>query len=257
MEYQANPFTEAIRAGTPQVGLWVSLGDNYAAEVVAGAGYDWVVIDTEHSPNDLRSVLGQLQAFAASPTTALVRPSWNDPVQVKRLLDIGAAGLVFPMVQSTAEAEAAVAATRYPPRGIRGFAGSTRANAFGRAQGYLERVEDNTATIVQVETRAALNAAVDIAAVDGVDGVFFGPADIAADAGVHGQPLSDEVWDLVRPVAAQLIDSGVPVGTLVSNADFAGELFASGFTFVACGSDSGLLARGADALLATMRNHLA
>jgi 4-hydroxy-2-oxoheptanedioate aldolase len=256
MQYPSNSFTHAIRAGTPQIGLWVTLADNYAADVVATAGFDWVVLDTEHSPNDIRGVLGQLQVFEGTGTTALVRPSWNDPVEVKRLLDIGANGLVFPMVQSVAEAEAAVAATRYPPRGIRGFAGSTRANRFGRTDGYLDRVEDETTVILQVETRAALHVAHDIAAVDGVDGIFFGPADIAADAGVLGRPHADEVWELVRPVAARIVEAGTPVGTLVSDTDLAAELFGVGFTFVACGTDSGLLARSTDALLATMRDHL-
>jgi len=256
MQYPANPFTHAIRSGTRQIGLWVTLANNFAAEVVASAGFDWVVLDMEHSPNDMQNVLGQMQAFEASGTTALVRPMWNDPVVIKRLLDTGAHGLVVPMVQSVAEAEAAVAAMRYPPRGIRGYSGSTRANKFGRAEGYLDRVEDETTMIVQIETREALAVASEIGAVDGVDGVFFGPADLAADIGLLGQPTADAVWDLIRPVADRLIEQGTPVGTLVSDVEMASSLLDTGFTFVACGTDTGLLARSADTLVATMRNHL-
>ena len=253
MTLPRNAFLAAIRAGRPQIGIWVSLASNFAAEVVAGAGFDWALIDMEHAPGELTQVLGQLQAFAPYPTTALVRPDWNDAVKVKRLLDMGAPGLLFPMVQTVEEAQAAVAAMRYPPRGVRGVSVSTRANGFGRIPDYFTRVEAETATLVQLETRAAIALADQIGAVDGVDGVFFGPADIAADLGHMGQPLHPDVWDLVRPVAARLIAAGVPVGTLVPDPAFARQLIAEGFTFVACGSDLGLLARGADSLLKTMK----
>lgn len=253
MTLPRNAFLAAIRAGRPQIGIWVSLASNFAAEVVAGAGFDWALIDMEHAPGELTQVLGQLQAFAPYPTTALVRPDWNDAVKVKRLLDMGAPGLLFPMVQTVEEAQAAVAAMRYAPRGVRGVSVSTRANGFGRIPDYFARVEAETATLVQLETRAAIALADQIGAVDGVDGVFFGPADIAADLGHMGQPLHPDVWDLVRPVAARLIAAGVPVGTLVPDPAFARQLIAEGFTFVACGSDLGLLARGADSLLKTMK----
>ncbi|MFT5202739.1 MAG: 4-hydroxy-2-oxoheptanedioate aldolase [Candidatus Aldehydirespiratoraceae bacterium] len=257
MQYEPNTFTHAIRNGTPQIGLWITTSNNFTAEAVATAGFDWVVLDTEHSPSDIQTVLGQLQAFEASPTVSLVRPVWNDPLVVKRLLDLGVPGLVFPMVQNADEATAAVASTRYPPRGIRGFSGTTRANKFGRTTDYLDRVEDETTVIVQIETRAALEAADEIAAVDGVDGVFFGPADLAADIGVLGRPMADEVWDLVRPVAARLQANGTPCGTLVSDAEIAAQLLNEDFTFVACGTDLGLLARGADALQASVRAGIA
>jgi len=256
MNYQKNTFTHAIAAQQKQIGLWVSLSSNFSAEVIAPSGYDWVLLDMEHSPNDLDSIMGQLQVFASSTTTAIVRPDWNDPVKVKRLLDTGAPGLLFPMVQSPEEAAAAVAATRYPPRGIRGVSGSTRANAFGRTTDYFAEVENNTTVLVQLETRAAIEQAVEIGTVDGVSGVFFGPADIAADIGQLGKPLCDEVWDLIWPAAKALIERGVPVGTLVLDADFAARLMRDGFSFVACGSDTGLLARGADSLLASVKEAL-
>jgi 4-hydroxy-2-oxoheptanedioate aldolase len=253
MKLPVNPFTQAIARQEKQIGLWVSLSSNFAAEVVAGSGYDWVLVDMEHSPNDLGSVMAQLQVFAGSRSTAIARPQWNDSVMVKRLLDIGAPGLLFPMVQTVEEAQAAVAATRYPPRGIRGVSGSTRANAFGRITDYFANVENQTTVLVQLETRSAIDNALAIGSVEGVNGVFFGPADIAADIGKLGQPMCDEVWDLIRPAAQQLIDKGIPVGTLVQDPDFASDLLNNGFSFVACGSDTGLLARSADALLATVR----
>lgn len=256
MKLAPNPFTRALRDKQQQVGLWVSLGSNFSAEVLAPAGYDWVLLDMEHSPNDLNSILGQLQVFAPSRTTAIVRPETNDPVLVKRLLDIGAEGLLFPMVQSVEEAQRAVAATRYPPRGMRGVSGSTRANAFGRKTDYFERIENEITVIVQLETRAALERAEDIAAVDGISGVFFGPADIAADIGQLGKPMCAEVWNLIRPVAKKLTESGMPVGTLVLDAGFSATLLKEEFTFVACGSDTSLLARGADKLLEAVRESL-
>ncbi len=251
-----NPFTRALAQGQRQLGLWVSMAHPYAAEVVAGAGYDWALVDMEHSPGTLDTVLGQLQAFAASGTTAIVRPDWNDAVLVKRLLDMGAPGLLFPMIQTVEEARAAVAATRYPPRGIRGVAGTTRANNFGRDKDYYADIEKETAVLVQIESQSALALAEEIAAVDGVTGVFFGPADIGADMGHLGQPMHADVWAAIRPVAQKLIAKGVPVGTLVSDTAFAAELLRDGFTFVACGSDAGILAKGADATLAAVKNAL-
>ncbi|MEM7564103.1 MAG: aldolase/citrate lyase family protein, partial [Pseudomonadota bacterium] len=138
MKLTSNPFTRAIQNKESQIGLWISLCSNYAAEAIATAGYDWVLLDMEHAPNELSTVLGQLQVFESSDATAIVRLDWNDPVKVKRLLDIGAPGLLFPMIQSAEEARQAVAATRYPPRGIRGVAGSTRSNAFGRISDYYQ-----------------------------------------------------------------------------------------------------------------------
>ena len=256
MHYPDNPFTHALRANQKQLGLWISLCSPFAAEVTAPSGFDWALIDMEHTPNDYMSVLGQLQAFAATDTTAIVRPEWNDPVMVKRLLDLGARGLLFPMINSVEEAQAAVAATRYPPHGVRGFSGATRANKFGRVSDYLARIEDETTVLLQLESRHAIEQAEAIADVDGVHGIFFGPADIAADIGKLGKPLDAEVWDLIRPCAKALIAKGMPVGTLVNDGDFAAELLNEGFSFVACGTDTTLLARATDALLANVKNNL-
>lgn len=256
MKVRENAFLKALRAGEQQVGLWVSLSNPYAAEAVAPAGYDWALLDMEHSPNELTPLLGQLQAFEATTTTPLVRPDWNDTVKVKRLLDMGVPGLLFPMVESVAEAKAAVAACRYPPRGVRGVAGTTRANRFGRVTDYFEEVENQTAILVQVETRQAVQNVAAYCDVDGVDGIFFGPADIGADMGILGQPMDPRIWEFIRPAAQKCMERGMPVGTLVSSADFAAELMNEGFSFVACGSDAGLLAKGADSLLAAVRGKL-
>ncbi len=256
MKLEPNPFTHAIAAGEKQIGLWVTLSNNFVADVIAPAGYHWVLLDMEHSPNDYFSIIGQLQAFAGTETTAIVRVEWNDPIAVKRVLDIGAPGILFPMIQSVAEAEAAVAATRYPPRGIRGAAGSTRATKFGRVTDYVARVEDETAVLLQLETRAAVEQAEAIAGVDGVDGIFFGPGDISADIGKMGKPMDPEVWELIKPAAQKLIAKGMPVGTLVLDAGFAAELLNEGFSFVACGTDTSILARGTDALLANVKDKM-
>lgn len=256
MELAANPFTRALANGEKQIGLWISLCSNFAAEVVSTAGYDWALIDMEHSANDYFSVLSQLQVFAASPTTALVRVEWNDAVAVKRLLDLGAPGLLFPMIQSVEEAKAAVAATRYPPRGIRGVSGATRATAFGRVTDYVARIEEETTILLQLETRAAVEQAEAISAVEGVTGIFFGPADIAADMGKVGKPMDPGVWALIKPAAQRLIANGVPVGTLVNDSNFAAELLNEGFSFVANATDTALLARAADAALAQTKGSL-
>ncbi|MFK7854115.1 MAG: HpcH/HpaI aldolase/citrate lyase family protein [Granulosicoccus sp.] len=256
MKLSKNMFTQALQDGSKQLGLWVSLRNNFAAEVVAHSGFDWFLIDMEHSPNDLSTVLSQLQVFEATGGTAIVRPDWNDPVLVKRLLDLGAPGLLFPMIQSVEEAQQAVAATRYPPRGIRGVSSNTRANKFSRVTDYFDRVEDETTIILQLETRQAIEQAEAIGSVDGVSGVFFGPADIAADIGHLGKPLCDEVWELIMPAARALMDKGVPVGTLVLDNDFAARLLKEGFSFVACGADLSLLGKGADNLVATMKSKL-
>lgn len=253
MKLDTNKLTQGLAKGEKQIGLWVTLCSNFVAEVTAPSGYDWVLIDMEHSPNDYQSVLGQLQAYAASDTTAVVRAEWNDAVTVKRLLDLGTPGLMFPMIQSVEEAEQAVSATRYPPKGVRGVAAGTRATKFGRVTDYVARIEDETTILLQLETRAAVEQAEAIAAVDGVHGIFFGPGDIAADIGKLGKPMDPEVWALIKPAAQKLIAKGIPVGTLVLDPAFAAELLNEGFSFVACGTDAALLAKASDALLAQVK----
>ncbi len=253
---KTNTFKHAIGAGRQQVGIWNSLCSNIAAEAIAASGYDWALLDMEHSANDLRTVLGQLQAYEDSPTIPVVRPIWNDPVIVKSLLDMGAPGLLFPMIQSVEEAQAAVAATRYPPRGKRGVSMSQRGNRFGRVTDYFDRVEEETCIIVQIETREALSRVGEIARVDGVDGVFFGPADLAADMGLLGQVANEGLWADIVDGAQIARAAGKPAGTLVGDPAKALELFDAGFAFVACGSDVNLMVKSADAQLKTMRDAL-
>src|SRR5512141_1102169 len=152
-----NRFKRAIVAGQQQIGLWVSLASPYSAEIVAGSGFDWLVIDTEHSPNEVDTTLAQLQVCAAYPAMPVVRPAWNDKVLIKRHLDIGAQTLLVPYVQDAEEAAAAVAATRFPPGGVRGVAGMTRATRFGRVTDYVKRASEELCLLVQVETRAGLD----------------------------------------------------------------------------------------------------
>lgn len=251
-----NRFTQALAKHEKLIGLWITLSNNFVAEVTAPTGYDWVLIDMEHSPNDYFSVLGQLQVYAATDTTAIVRVEWNDAVAVKRLLDLGAPGLLFPMIQTVDEAERAVAATRYPPRGIRGVAGGSRATKFGRIANYVSDIENETTVLLQLETRAAVEQAEAIADVEGINGIFFGPGDIAADIGKVGNPMDPEVWELIKPAAKKLIAKGIPVGTLVLDPVFATELLNEGFSFVACGTDSSLLAKASDNLFAQVKNGL-
>ncbi len=249
MNVSANNFKKQLQADHSQVGLWLSLCSSVSAEITRHCGYDWVLIDMEHSPNSLQSVTSQMQVFEASSSNVLVRPYWNDTVLVKRLLDAGATTLLFPMIQSAEEARQAVAATRYPPKGIRGVSGSTRANAYGRVSDYFTAAENELCVLVQIETAAAIEKAIEIGSVEGVDGVFFGPADIAADIGHLGKPLCDEVWDLVMPAAKALMAKDIAVGTLVQDVGMAVKLFKEGFNFIACGADAGLLAKSTDQLL--------
>ncbi|SFR33283.1 4-hydroxy-2-oxoheptanedioate aldolase [Yoonia tamlensis] len=254
MKMQTNKFLAALKAHENQIGCWISLASPYAAEVVAGAGFDWLVVDLEHTPGDMQSVLGQLQAIAPyTASTAIVRTPWNDPVMVKRLLDMGPQGILFPMIENAEEARAAIRATRYPPHGVRGVAGAARGNRFGRVTDYYQNVEKQTCVLLQIETCAALDKAAEIGGVEGVDGVFFGPADISADMGLLGQPLHRDVWDRIMPAARKLMDMGVPVGTLVTDPGMAADLLNDGFTFVACGTDVGMLVKATDSLLAQVR----
>ena len=248
MNTSQNAFKSALSRGERQIGLWSSLCSNIAAEVVAASGFDWILLDTEHAPNDVPSLLSQLQAMSAGTATAIVRPAWNDAVLIKRILDIGALGILVPYVQSAAEAEQAVAATRYPPRGVRGVAGAVRAARYGRDRNYLQTASEDICVLVQVETRSALGQIEAIAAVDGVDGVFIGPSDLAASFGHIGNPNHEDVQHAIRDAVERLVAVGTPAGILATATDDARRYIDWGYNFVAVGSDVGLLARGADTL---------
>ena len=174
MELPQNSFKRALSAGRPQIGLWSSLSSSYSVEVIAGAGFDWILLDTEHSPADLENLLTQLQAAAPYPSHAVVRVPWNDMVTMKRVLDIGAQSLLVPYVSTDEEAKKAVSYTRYPPAGVRGVAGTTRATRFGRVKDYAKRAHQEICVLVQVETQAALDSIEAICGIEGIDGVFIG-----------------------------------------------------------------------------------
>jgi 4-hydroxy-2-oxoheptanedioate aldolase len=248
MQLPQNAFKRAILAGRQQIGLWCSLPGPYAAEAMAGAGFDWMLLDTEHSPGDPLTVLGQLQAVAPYPASPIVRPASNDAVLIKRILDFGAQTLLIPYVQSAAEAQAAVAAMRYPPRGVRGVSGVTRATGFGRIAGYARRAEEELCLLVQIETREALDRLEEIAGVDGVDGVFIGPADLAASLGHVGEAGHPEVVAAIEDAIRRIRACGKPAGILTPDNAFAQRCIELGTVFTAVGVDASMLARATEAL---------
>jgi len=250
MDLPRNAFKHALRAGRPQIGLWSSLSSNYTVEVIAGAGFDWILLDTEHSPNDLESLLTQLQAAAPYATTPIVRVPWNDMVTIKRVLDVGAQSLLIPYVSTAAEASNAVAYTRYPPQGQRGVAGTTRASRFGRIRDYARRAHEELCVLVQVETQQGLESIEAICAVEGVDGVFIGPADLHASLGYTGETANPKVVPVIEEAIRRIRKAGKAPGILTPVEADARRYLECGALFVAVGADVGLLARGAEALRA-------
>ena len=248
MEFKRNAFKAAIGAGHQQIGLWSSLCSNIVAEIIGDSGFDWILLDTEHSPNELPGLVVQMQALATGTATPIVRPAWNDAVLIKRILDAGAQSLLIPFVQNAEEAKRAVAATRYPPQGIRGITASGRAARYGRVPGYLDKAGSEICLLVQVETAEALSQLESIAAVEGVDGVFIGPADLSASLGHIGNPAHPEVQDAIKDAVTRLRKIGKPAGILTPNEAEARRYIEWGCTFTAVGSDLGLLAKNADAL---------
>jgi 2-keto-3-deoxy-L-rhamnonate aldolase RhmA len=245
---QRNAFKHDLAAGKLQIGLWSSLCSNMAAEIISDSGFDWILLDTEHSPNEIPALVGQLQAMQASKTTPIIRPAWNDAVLAKRALDIGVQTLLFPYVQNAEEARAAVASTRYPPQGIRGVSVAARASRYGRTPGYLSKANAEICVLVQAETRAALSELEAIAEIEGVDGVFIGPSDLAASLGHLGNPQHPEVQAAIKDAVTRLKKVGKPAGMLTGNEEEARRYIDWGYQFVAVGADVGLLAKNADAL---------
>ncbi|MGB3291171.1 MAG: aldolase/citrate lyase family protein [Burkholderiaceae bacterium] len=254
MKVPVNRFKQAISAGQQQIGLWVSLAHPYSAEVVAGSGFDWLVFDTEHSPNDVQTVLGQLQAAAPYPVSCMVRPSWNDPVQQKRYLDIGVQTLLIPYVQNAQEAEQAVAGMRYPLGGMRGVGGTMRASGFGRNSNYVHECQDQLCLLVQVETLEGLNNLEAIASVDGVDGVFIGPADLSASMGHLGKLTHPDVASTIEDAIRRIRASGKAPGVLTFDEALARRYMDAGSLFTAVGMDLAILTREADKLAARFRS---
>ena len=252
MELPVNRFKHALKAGKPQIGIWSSLSSHIVAEILSNSGFDWVLLDTEHSPNELPMVQGQLHAMQGGTANPVVRVPWNDMVMVKRFLDIGAQSLLLPYVQTVEEAKNAVAYMRYPQGGVRGVAGSTRAAGYGRIKDYLKIAQTELCLLVQAETRKAMTNIEAIAAVEGVDGVFIGPNDLSADLGYLGNWQHPEVWKVMEKAARKIREAGKAPGILVGGAD-GQRCLDMGYLFVAVGSDVGLLVSGGDALAATFK----
>jgi 4-hydroxy-2-oxoheptanedioate aldolase len=249
MEMPTNVFKQALRQGKPQIGLWVGLADSYAAELLAGVGFDCLIIDAEHAPNDPRSVLAQLQAIAPYPVHPIVRPVHGSVELIKQYLDIGAQTLIIPMVETAEQAQAAVAATRYPTRGVRGVGSAlARSSRWNQIDNYLRRSDDEMCVFVQAESVKALANLEHIAAVEGVDGVFFGPADLAASMDLLGKPADPAVQSAIIQGIAVVKKAGKAVGTLSTDRKLAHQYLQHGALFVAVGVDISILVKAATEL---------
>lgn len=254
MSLPQNTFKRALAEGKPQFGLWAALADAYVTELLATAGFDWLLIDNEHAPNDVRSTLAQLQAVAAYASHPVVRPVRSDSALIKQLLDIGAQTLLLPMIDTADQATEAVAATRYPPQGIRGVGSAlARASRWNRIPDYLNSAADELCVLVQVETVQGMENLSAIAAVEGVDGVFFGPADLSASMGLLGKPGDASVREAICNGIGKVRNAGKAAGVLAPDSGIAAEYLTAGATFVAVGTDTGLLSRAAADLAAAYK----
>jgi len=243
-----NHFRQRLKAGETLLGCWLSLGSPITTEVLGLAGFDWLLLDAEHAPNDVLSLIPQLMALKDSPSAPMVRPSCNDRVEIKRLLDAGFHNFLVPFVESAEQAQAAVAATRYPPQGVRGVSVSQRSNRYGAVADYFSIVNEQIAVVVQIESRAGVAAAREIAAVQGIDALFVGPSDLAAGYGHLGQPNHPEVQAAIANVQAAAAAAGKPTGILSPAEPDARRYLAQGLTLVAVGSDLGVLRMQSQAL---------
>lgn len=243
-----NRLRQQLKAGVRLIGCWLSLGSPITTEVVGVAGFDWVLLDSEHAPNDVLSLIPQLMALKDSPSAPVVRPPWNDTVVIKRLLDAGCHNFLIPFVESAEQARCAVAATRYPPHGVRGVSVSQRSNRYGSVPDYFAKVNEQIAVVVQIESRAGVAAAAEIAAVDGVDGLFIGPSDLAAAYGHLGNANHPEVQQAIAQVHAAAQAAGKATGILSPVEADARRYLEMGMRFVAVGSDLGVLRMQTQAL---------
>lgn len=252
MSVPVNTFKQRLAQGKAQIGLWVACGDPTVAEICSHTGFDWLVIDGEHGPNGLRDVLAQLRAIGDTLSQPVVRVKDDDRASIKQMLDIGARSLLVPMIESADQARAVVASVKYPPNGKRGIgAALARASGYNTYAGYLDEADAQICLLLQIESQAGLAALDDILALDGVDGVFIGPADLAADMGHRGNPTHPDVRASVEDAITRIRAAGKPAGMLSSNRDFSNRCLALGATFVAVGSDVGLLVNSARQLRAS------
>ncbi|ODT68624.1 MAG: 2,4-dihydroxyhept-2-ene-1,7-dioic acid aldolase [Pelagibacterium sp. SCN 63-23] len=257
MPLAINSFKKALAEQRLQLGLWLGLANETSAELCAGAGFDWLLVDGEHAPFDIPTIAAQLRALQASPSHAVVRPPIGEAWIIKQLLDIGAQTLLVPMVDTAEQAKDLVRATRYPPHGIRGVgAALARASGYNRTSDYLKTANDEICLLVQVETVKGLNNIVEIAAIEGVDGIFIGPSDLAADMGHLGNPGHPDVQQAVRSGLERIIASGRAAGILTADEKLARSYIALGATFVAVGTDVTLLSRATSDLATRFKSDL-
>lgn len=247
MDLPKNAFKAAIKAGQRQIGIWCSIPDPANVELLSNCGYDWILLDAEHTPMDSTDLMPLLRAAAPYPITAIVRPGWNDAVDIKRLLDGGAQTLLIPYVQSADEARAAVAAVRYPPLGMRGVSGLSRASLYGAIPDYATRAHEEICLLIQLETLEALEHLDEIVTIDGIDGVFIGPADLAASMGHLGDTAHPEVRAKIVETIQRLTAAGMPAGFLSANQDLARAAADAGAVFVAVDIDTAMMRRAATA----------
>lgn len=238
-----NEFKVALQSGQPQIGLWLGLADPYSAEICAGAGFDWFLIDGEHAPNDVRSTLSILQTLASYPVAPVVRPPVGHTHLIKQYLDLGVQTLLVPMIDTAEQARAAVSATRYPPQGVRGVGSAlARASRWNGIPDYLRRADAEICLLIQAETKAALDNLDELLAVEGVDGVFIGPADLSASLGHLGQPGHPAVLAAIEDAIRRIVAAGKAAGILSSDVNQAKRYLELGATFIAVGVDTALLA---------------
>ena len=249
MPAPVNPFKQALNAGETVFGCWLGLADPFSAELMGTAGFDWLVIDSEHAPNDLRSILTQLQVLEASPSHAVVRVTVGETYMIKQALDAGAQTILVPMVDSADQARQLVRDVTYPPHGDRGVGYAlTRAARFSQTADYGTTADAQTCLLVQVENRKGIAALDDILAVEGIDGVFIGPADLAADMGHMGNPLHADVQSVIMDALLRIRAAGKAPGILSTNDKMTHEALDAGAQFVAVGADVLLLSHSAQAL---------
>lgn len=242
MAYQGvpNQFRADLKAGKPLYGCWSHLANPITAEILGLAGYDWILLDGEHSPNDITTFIPQLMALKDSNSAPIVRPPWNDTIWMKRLLDAGFYNFLIPYVQTADEAKAAVAATRYPPQGVRGVSLAMRQNKYATIPDFLKQIHDCICVMVQIETKLGMQNIEAIAAVEGVDGIFVGPADLAASMGHLGNPGHPEVQAAIKECFERIKKAGKPAGTLALVEADARRYIEWGASYVAIGSDQGI-----------------
>ncbi len=255
MSAPINQFKMALNKDPALIGLWLGLANSYTAELIASAGFDWLLIDGEHAPNDQQEMLTQLQALAGFDVTPIIRPVWPDSVRIKQILDLGAQTILAPMIETGEQAAQVVAATRYPPAGIRGVGSAlARASQFNRTPNYLQTANGQICVLIQIETPKGVDNLKDILNVDGVDGVFIGPADLSASMGHIGNPTHPEVQKVIEDAITLIKASGKAAGILMADKTLAQRYIDLGAKFVAVGSDTGLLMKASSDLVANFKS---